>query len=145
MRPILAASAILAAILAGCVGGGSEEPSASAGDFEDLGLDATSTTGLLLGVVVDDAIRPVEGATVAITRPDGGDLEDGTDAQGRFAFSGLAPGSYIIHATHPQFAPVQSAADVEAGVEEPNVVRVMMTRLFSQDPYTELIKFDGHL
>lgn len=135
---------LLGVVLAGCSDdGGPKEP--TAGDFDDLGIEATASTGILLGVVVDEAIRPVEGVDIAVTRPDGGELKDKTDAQGRFAFGGLPPGSYVIRATHPQFTPAQSSVDVVAGVEEPPVVRVLVTRLFSQAPYSELIKFDGYL
>lgn len=141
----LAALAVLAALLAGCTGGGggSDEPKPS--DFDDLGLSATSTTGILIGVVVDQAIRPVQDVSIEVTKPDGGKLQDKTDAEGRFAFSGLAPGSYLVAASHPQFTRSQSTAEVQAGVEDPPVVRILLERLFSNDPFSELIKFDGYL
>lgn len=144
MRPFLASFLVLAAALAGCAGGGAtDEPTPD--DFDDLGIDATPTTGILLGVAVDEAIRPIADVAITVAKPDGGELKDTTDEQGRFAFGGLAPGNYLIRATHAQFAAVQSSADVVAGEEQPPIVRVLMTRLFTEDPYTELIKFDGYL
>ena len=137
---------LLATALAGCSGGGEGAAGdATADDFSDLGLEATADTGLLLGVVVDQAIRPVEGASIAITKPDGGELSATTDAQGRFAFADLAPGSYVIRASHAQYTSAQATAEVVAGVEDPPTVRILLDRLFAQDPFSELIKFDGFL
>ena len=141
--PLLTMVAIAALLLAGCAQPTAEEPAAS--DFEDLNVAATATTGILIGIVVDEAIRPVEGVTIKVTKPDGGLLEDKTDDQGRFAFSGLVPGSYLVQAAHPQFTAAQSTAEVEAGVEDPPVVRILLERLFSQTPFSEVIKFDGYI
>src|SRR5687768_14234507 len=115
--PLLSLVAIVTLLLAGCAQGtGTQQPQAS--DFEDLNVVATSTTGILISDVVDEAIRPVEGVTIKITKPDGGLLEDKTDAQGRFAFCGLQPWSYLVQAAHAQFTSAQSTAEVQAGVAD---------------------------
>lgn len=142
---LLSSLVLLAALLAGCAGGGGGADEPTAGDFDDLGLEATSTTGILIGVVVDQAIRPVPDVDITVTKPDGGELTDKTDASGRFAFSALPPGGYVVKARHPQFTPQQASTVVEAGVAEPPVLRILMERLFSQAPFTELIKFDGYI
>ena len=145
MRILLAVAVLAAAALAGCSGGGDSPVADEPGQFDDLGVKPTATTGVLLGVVVDEAIRPVEGARVEVTKPDGAAVEETTDAEGRFAFGGLEPGTYFLKVRHSQFLPTQSSAEVAAGVEEPPVVRVQLTRLFTQEPYAEIIKFDGYI
>jgi hypothetical protein len=147
VRAPLALAVLLSAALAGCSGGdgGAPAPADDAGQFDDLGVRPSSTTGVLLGVVVDEAIRPIEGAQVGLTQADGSDLGKVTDPQGRFAFGDLPAGTYFIKVSHPLFSPSQTSAEVAAGVEDPPVVRVQLTRLFAQDPYTETIKFDGYI
>lgn len=140
----LAALAVTATVLAGCAGGGTADE-VSAGEFDDLGLESSSTTGVLLGVVVDDAIRPIPEVDVTVTKPDGNALQAKTDDLGRFAFGSLFPGTYRIETFHPQFRAAQTTAEVVAGVAEPPVVRILVERLFTQEPFSELIKFDGFL
>lgn len=133
---LLAATLCLA--LAGCTGGGSDQPDA---DFSDLDVAVTDTTGAIRGIVVDESIRPVEGAVVHLT----GLAERSTesDAQGRFVFSGLAPGTYFLTVTSSVHKEVQSSAEVVAGVAEPPLVRVQLERLFQQDPYSIQVVHDG--
>lgn len=145
MRTFAVAFVVATALLAGCSDGSPADVPSSADDFDDLDVEATATTGVLLGVVVDGAIRPIKDVAVVVIQPGGDELNAKTDSEGRFAFDGLEPGSHLIRASHPSYAPVQSSADVVAGVQDPAIVRVLMERLFSQDPYSELIKFDGYL
>ena len=144
MRPLLAVPLLILVALAGCANGGgaTDEPS-TADDFADKGVKPSATTGVLLGVVVDEAIRPVKDATVTISGAS--EATETTDELGRFAFGGLAPGTYFIKVTAAQFSTASSSAEVVAGEEDPPVVRVQLTKLFSQDPYAEIIKFDGYI
>ena len=60
------AVAVLAALtLAGCAANTPSEPEPVA-DFTELDLAATSTTGIIRGIVVDEAIRPVPGAQLVL-------------------------------------------------------------------------------
>lgn len=147
MRVVALSVVLLASlVLAGCAGSPAEpEPASDAAAFEDLGVQATATKGVLLGVVVDEAIRPIDGAQVQLTLPDAGTKEETTDDQGRFAFGDLDPGTYILNVRHALYTATQTSAEVLAGDDDPPVVRVQLARLFSQDPYTELIAFDGYL
>jgi hypothetical protein len=147
LRPAVVLALLLAAsaALAGCSGGKDGGPPSKADEFQDLDVRSTSTTGVLLGVVVDEAIRPVKDAQVTVSKPDGSDEAQATDAQGRFAYGNLLAGTYFVKVRHPQFAMAQTSAEVAAGVEDPPVVRVQLTRLFSQQPYAETIKFDGYI
>lgn len=142
--PVVAFFALAGVSLAGCSDGTTAEPDADSG-FEDLGAQASSTTGVILGVVVDDAIRPVKDVAVGLKLPGGEDKATASDVEGRFAFSNLQPGTYFLSTRHPQFSAAQTSVEVVAGVSDPPVLRVQITRLFSQDPYSVLTKFDGYL
>jgi hypothetical protein len=132
--------ATLALLLAGCSAPPEE---ADAGpDFSDLGLEATASTGVIRGVVVDEAIRPVGNATVALTP---GDRVTVSNAEGRFGFEGLAPGTYFMSVARERYQPVQASTDVVAGVAEPPIVRVLMIALPGTAPYVEALSFNGFL
>ena len=138
--PAAVAGLLVTVLLSGCSGGGDGEPP---GAGLPSGLEVDSVTGALHGVVVDQAIRPVAGATVAISGPNERTAETGED--GSFAFGRLPPGTYLVQASHPIFAPAQTTAQVEAGDAEPPAVRVLLERLFAQEPFSEVIKFDGFI
>lgn len=142
----LVALLLLVPLLAGC----SNDPPAKADDQEsrdfqdDLGVEATATKGVLLGVVVDEAVRPLKGASVKMD-VGGAPVEKSTDQDGRFAFGDLEPGMYIVTVTMPQYNTVSSAFNVSAGEKDPAVHRMQLARLFAQAPYTEQISFDGYI
>lgn len=138
-----AALAMLAAlVLAGC---SDSSPELDASDFDDLGVAPTATTGILVGVVVDEAIRPLAEAQVTATGPDGKQRTGNTDDAGRFAFEDLAPGVYILSATRLNYQSAQTSTNVEAGVANPPVVRIQLARLFDQQAFVEQFQFDGFL
>jgi hypothetical protein len=141
---LLAALLLLALMtLAGCAGTGSKanEPTLSQAD---LGAKASATKGVLLGVVVDEAIRPIKDAKVTLSGAAVNETKT-TDAQGRFAFDDLDPGTYFLRVKHPLYTSAQSSAEVVAGVDDPPITRIQLGRLFSQQPFSEQFKFDGYL
>jgi hypothetical protein len=100
----LAALVVTASVLAGC----SSPPAASAEILVEskppeevrssdalpaLAEPEAKTRGHLAGVVVDEAIRPLEGALVRLP---GLDLERTTDRDGSFGFVDLHPGPYFL-------------------------------------------------
>lgn len=103
-------------------------------------LDVTDDTGGIRGVVVDQAITPVVGATVAIRSLD---IETATDDEGLFTFSGLEPGTYFLHVDKLLYDGAQTSVDVEAGVAEPKVVNIRITKLITAAPYVETHQFEG--
>jgi len=132
VRLAVALLAAGAALLAGCA-----KPSAPAtpqADFSDLGLAPTATTGIIRGVVVDEAIRPLPNATVALSP---GNLTTHTSASGTFGFDKLAAGTYFLHVSRLGYAASQASVDVVAGVAEPPAAKVQLVRLPGTTPYVE--------
>ncbi len=128
-----AAAVVVGLVIAGCAGGGpasSSEPAA----FDDLKGDATATTGLIRGVVVDTAIKPIAKATVQVLGATKHNLS--ADAQGRFLIDGLKPGTYLLKASAPLHKDAQTSVDVVASVDEPAITKILLQPLFDQKPFT---------
>lgn len=124
---------LLAAGLAGCTSPGS-------GTNDDLpGLDVTDSTGGIRGIVVDQSVVPVAGATVTLAG--GQTAKSGED--GQFNFTGLAPGDYFLSVSKLGFLPVQQSTTVEAGVANPPIVKILLERLSTAQPYVDFYKLDG--
>ncbi|MFA5943481.1 MAG: carboxypeptidase-like regulatory domain-containing protein [Candidatus Thermoplasmatota archaeon] len=135
VQPILVLLVLSATVLAGCSKG-----SDSTDDSGDApGLDVTPTTGGIRGIVVDQAIVPVAEATVVIS----GGQNTTTDAEGLFNFTGLQPGDYLLSVGKPGFTGVQASATVVAGVAAPPIVKVLLERLSTAQPYLDFYKLDG--
>lgn len=141
--PVLA---LLSMALAGCSGGG--DPAAdelTPADFKELELQATDTKGIIRGVVVDDAIRPIGGAKVDL-RGGAGPRTTLSSADGLFGFDDLEPGTYFLQVSRLGFETTQVSAEVVAGVAEPPIVRVLLaTDLSFVSPYFEQFIFEGFM
>lgn len=135
---LVAAFVLVALVLSGCQD--DPAPKAQGGVFDGLdgAAQATSTTGAIAGVVVDEAIRPVPQANVTLVSTGGVAT---TDADGRFTFEGLQPGTYFLDASAHRFAKAQVSADVAAG--EVSTVRILIARLTTVEPYKETLNFRG--
>ena len=57
---------------------------------------AGAQTGEIAGIVADATGGVLPGATVTLSGPPGGPMTAQTDAEGRFAFTGLSPGVYAV-------------------------------------------------
>jgi hypothetical protein len=134
---------LLAALLAGCA---QPHPAAPASPeesaVEDLGLVATEKTGILRGVVVDTAIRPLANATVQLR---GAEQEARSNADGAFGFDGLEPGTYFLEVRRLGYFPVQQSADVVAGDRSPPVVKVILQPDAASVPFVQGQVFDGYI
>jgi hypothetical protein len=136
MRTLLAAALALLPLLAGCSGGdgGPEAP-----------LEATATTGILKGVVVDEAIRPLLGVRITVPLADGTLLNSTTEADGAFAFDELAPGGYVVQVRKLGYLDAAVAANVTAGEAEPAGLRIQMLADVLNSPFIEQFQFSGFL
>ncbi len=139
----LAVLGVLALVLAGCADPATTQ-AAEDDDFDGLDVASREGTGTILGVVVDQAIVPVADVTVSLSG-NGAQGEATTDAEGRFVFTDLEPGTYVLDAAKPGYDAVQTSAPVEADVPEPPVVKMQVTRLVSGTPFMEGLQFNGYL
>lgn len=110
---------------------------------EALELEATETTGVIRGLVVDEAIRPLVGAEVSLRGASEGVTT--TTEEGAFGFDGLEPGTYFIKVSKVGFSDLQLSADVVAGVAEPAPVKAILPRLAGYLPYFSVRVFDGFI
>ena len=133
-----------AVALAGCgAPAGSEEPVDELTSGADaLALEATATTGVLRGVVVDDAIRPVANASVTARGPDG-ERSATTAADGLFGFDGLQPGTWFVSVGKVAYEETQVSAEVLAGVDDPPVVKVLLVFVPSQAPFVTEVQVEA--
>ncbi len=131
---------LVAVTLAGCA----EEQVAEPEDefSEDLGLEATDSTGIIRGVVVDQSIVPLADAKIELK---GQDKETVSNENGEFGFADLEPGNYFLSVSKLGFGKVQQSVSVEAGVDKPPVVRILLESDPSSMPYTEIVVFEGYL
>lgn len=136
--------ALLAASLLGGCSAPDRQDAAAEDAFDDLGLQATATTGLVRGVVVDERIVPIADATVTLTGTDT-NRSMTTDDQGRFAFTGLVPGTYFVQATSFVHEAAQTSVTVVAGDSDPPATSLQLVRRFTQDPYVQTWSFDGFI
>ncbi|HUR24641.1 MAG TPA: carboxypeptidase-like regulatory domain-containing protein [Candidatus Thermoplasmatota archaeon] len=139
MRPSWIVLAMLAAsvVSAGCAGKTADGAPPAEGET------STGPTGVgsLLGVVVDDAVRPLADANVTANGPSG--IRNATtDAKGEFRFDGLAAGVYLVQASKPFYISQQQAITVLESAE-PETTRFLLTFESSQVPYANLYKVDG--
>jgi hypothetical protein len=137
MRVVLAM--LIAAMMAGCA----QETAEPSDEFGlDDQLEATETTGIIRGVIVDKAITPVAGVQVAL---DCAEPTTVTDENGLFGFSDVEPGSHMLCVTILGYGDLQSSAYVEAGVQNPPILRIMIEADPSTAPFIEALTFKGHL
>ena len=142
----LALAAVPAVALAGCSGGAGGDPAQPGQDvdFGDLDLEATSTTGVIRGIVVDGAVRPVADATLELRGLDEPKTAQ-SNADGAFGFDALPPGDYFITASKPGYVQAQQSTQVVAGVAEPPIVRFLLEADPATIPYVSTYVFEGFL
>ena len=139
MRSWLVVLFILPA-LAGCADGESIDKVEKT--LVDEELTATDDTGVIRGVVVDQAIVPVPGVTVAVESLG---LETRSNEDGSFGFAGLDPGTYFLKADKIGYEPVQTSVEVVAGVSLPPVTRIQVQANPSETPYLQVTNYRANL
>ncbi|MEA3137006.1 MAG: Carboxypeptidase regulatory-like domain [Thermoplasmata archaeon] len=118
-------------LLAGCAQGGGTTAGTEA---------AAADTGILQGIVVDDAIRPLAGVRIELD----GDVNGTSDAAGAFQFGGVPPGAHVVRATKAGFSDTVAQADVRAGEATPLLKLVLITDL-STLAYAETQAIEGYV
>lgn len=128
-----------ATVLAGCA----SETEAPVDDFPafDEDLQATEDTGVIRGVVVDETITPIVGATVALV---GRDASTESNADGAFGFADLAPGFYNVEVSKLGYGTTQTQTEVVAAVDTPPVVRVVLQADPSSTPAAVGLVWNGY-
>lgn len=131
---LLVAGLVVAAVLAGCLGAA---PDASTAD----GTVASPAFGLH-GVVIDLAIRPLAGVTVAI--PARADVPPVVTAEdGTFAFDGLDAGVVFLEAAKPGY--LSSTVQALVQDEAQPVLQIMLEPLLETKPWFALEEFHGFM
>ena len=131
-----AALLLLLALLAGCADKSGGDPAAA-----DQALSGETGSGSIVGIVVDEAIRPLADANVSANGPSG-TLQAVTGPEGGFRFDGLAPGIYIVEVGKRLYIGQQKAVTVVEDVE-PETAKFQLTFEQSQVPYSNLYKLEG--
>lgn len=142
LRLTLLSLALCAAALAGC-------SSKSANQTQTTGVDgidvvATPTTGVIRGIVVDTAVRPLQGVQLSLQAGDRL-LTTESLANGGFGFQGLTPGTYFVKASKPGYSEVQVSTEVKANDNMPAITRITMEANPSTKPFVESYVFKGFI
>ncbi len=133
---------VLLTSLAGCAG-----DDAPANDADELVPQEVKVEdkkrGAISGVVVDESIRPIAGATVSIRGADGESQSVTSDEAGRFVVEDLDPGLYFLTVTAEGHFEAQQSVEVAAGrVAKP---KVLLQIDFTPQPFQETFDFNGIL
>ena len=137
--------------LAGCNGGNGNGGDGSGGSGTGGVLSPTVTVnppsagkGIMIGVVVDDAIRPIQGAAITVS---GGEtvVKTTTDANGGFGFSELNPGSYSVKAEKLGYFSATQLTEVNEGETNPKAVQLILALDEATRPFTSTFIFKGFL
>jgi hypothetical protein len=108
-------------------------------------VQATATTGVIRGIVVDSGIRPIAGALVKLQTPDSA-LTTNTTNSGAFGFQGLKPGTYLIRVHKAGFLDAQAGTDVKAGDSSPPIVKLLLSPDSTfKTPYATVNHFKGFI
>lgn len=134
----------LAVVLSGCAQDaptGGDDPLVNDEDFSQL--KATADTGVIRGVVVDAAIRPISGVLVQLT---GSAPRNITTADaGTFGFDGLAPGTYFLAVSKAGYVSIQVSAEVVAGQSNPAITKVQLEVDPAAIPYFVTSSWSGYI
>lgn len=141
---LLSLAVVLCLAVAGCATKSpkaSDEPEAN---FDQLDLKATETTGIIRGVIVDAAVRPVAEASINLTGEGAGRVTKSA-LDGAFGFDGLQPGTYFLTVSKKGHIAAQTSAEVVAGVSDPPIVKVLLDVDPASRPQVELYHLDGFI
>lgn len=133
-----------APLLAGCSGKAAKNGDDLGANADNINVKATPTTGVIRGIVVDTAIRPVAGIRVT-TLMDGKPMATNTTVTGSFGFEGLKAGTYFLKTHKAGYADTQSSVDVVAGDSSPALTKIQVIADASTQPSFDVLIFKGFL
>ncbi|MGB0652454.1 MAG: carboxypeptidase-like regulatory domain-containing protein [Thermoplasmatota archaeon] len=140
---------LVATALAGCSdsgggGGDAGDPLVDQG-LDDIEVEATATTGVIRGVVVDAAIRPIADAEVSVLVANQEPRVTMTTESGAFGFSDLPPGTYFVKASKQGYFEAQASTEVVAGVDEPLALKIQLEVNADAIAYVQEYVFNGFI
>lgn len=100
---------------------------------------SASARGHIAGVVVDEAIRPIEGAQVRLP---GMNQEQSTRPDGSFGFVDLYPAPYLVTIEATGYDPADAMLEVQPG--EFTRAKVILTAIPPPEPYHVTQSFEGY-
>jgi len=130
-------------LLSGCAAKSQTETTTDAA-LTGIQVAATATTGVIRGVVVDEAVRPLAGVQLSVISQ-GKTLTTNSTASGGFGFQGLPEGTYFLKAHKLGYHDAQTAADVKAGISDPPITKVQLTIFPGTKPYFSAQSFKGFI
>jgi hypothetical protein len=142
LRPTLALL-LCATALAGCASKATTDSTQQA--LQGVNVQATATTGVVRGLVVDTAVRPLAGVDLALRVTPAKVMHTNTTATGAFGFEGLESGTYFIKASKAGYKDIQVSAEVKAGESTPPITRISMEINPSSRPFVESYVFKGFI
>ncbi len=137
---------VVSLVLAGCAAS-NDAPGASGNPDEAAAsqdLHATDDTGVIRGVVVDLAIKPL-GHVQIVARGGAKAFFANTTENGVFGMQGLPPGTYFLKANKPGYKEGQTSVDVVAGVDDPEVKRITLEVDQSNQPFYTPVVSHGYI
>lgn len=144
MRKVVVGIVFLLATLAGCMDEGATPRQEALQEAKQaataVDVKATPTTGIIRGVVVDEAIRPIAGAELML---EPGAFQTTSNAAGGFGFEGLEAGAYHLTTSAPNHATTRMGVVVEVGNPAPDSIVVVLTYIQPSTPYA--VAFDANL
>ncbi len=137
-RTAMALVVLLGIGFAGCA---DEAPATASDDpFSDQPVTVASGKGVIRGLVIDNTVTPVEGATIKVQNTP---LEATTGSDGTFFFSDVEPGAYFMKINKPGWTSVQQSTTVVANVAKPEIVRVLLEQIPGSEPRAVTLKGEG--
>lgn len=140
---ILMTGLLAAVAMAGCTSDG--EPANDESNLDGIDVTATQNTGVVRGVVVDAAIRPLAGAAVSLLLPDADPMKATSNDAGAFGFSDVPPGTYFVEAGKPGYITVRQSVEVVAGVDTPPAIKLLLESDPASLPFIEVYQWNGFI
>lgn len=136
---VLLALVLVAPAMTGCIGLGDDD-SQGEGLQTESQARFTSDTGGIEGIVTDEAIQPVEEATILIAELG---EETTTRADGSFAFSEVTPGTYTLEITADGFLGTEKTVEVSSG--DVATAEIVLAHEPSVEPFSQQFEYKGFL